>query len=326
MLKGRELIIATKPFAKEDRKRSWFYFITTLLLWALAFYAATLSFNPFVRFGISVLVALLLVRLFTIYHDYLHKAILKGSKLAKVIFTFFGFYTLNAPSIWKRSHDYHHKHNSKLFTTSIGSYPIFTKAQFAELTSFQRKQYLFVRHPLTIVMGYFFAFWYGMSIRSFVKNPAKHWDSGVALLVHHGIGIALIVFAGWSTFWFAFMIPALISSFVGSYLFYAQHNFPGAVFAEKEQWRYADAALKSTSYMKMNRLMHWFTGNIGYHHVHHINALIPFYRLREAHRHFPEFDVVKRTSLNPIEMYKCLKMKVWDPDLNRMLALNEIKS
>lgn len=325
MLKGKQLILATKPFVKEDRKKSWLYFLSCLALFFLAITATTISFHPFVRLGFSLLTALLMVRLFAMYHDFLHKAILKGSKLANAIFTVYGYYTLNPQSIWKRSHDYHHKHNSKLFSSSIGSFPIYTKEQFNELSTFGQVQYLFIRHPLTILMGYVFAFWYGMTVLSLIRNPGKHWDSAIALVVHYSIGIGFIVFAGWPTFWFAFMIPALISSFLGSYLFYAQHNFPGAVFSTKEHWSYAEAALRSTSYMKMNRVMHWFTGNIGYHHVHHINAMIPFYRLPEVHKAFNEFDVVTRTSLNPIEMYRCLQMKVWDPEANRMLTLKEIK-
>ena len=325
MRKGKELILATKPFAKEDRRKSWLHFISTLLLLGLAITATTFPLHPLIRLGFSVLTALLMVRFFAMYHDFLHRAILKGSKIANAIFTIYGYYTLNAPSIWKRSHDYHHKHNSKLFSSSIGSFPIYTKEQYNELPRSEQLRYLFIRHPLTILFGYLFAFWYGMTVLSLLRNPSKHWDSAIALVFHHAVGIAIIIFAGWPTFWFTFMIPALISSFLGSYLFYAQHNFPGALFADKEHWSYADAALRSTSYMKMNRIMHWFTGNIGYHHVHHMNALIPFYKLPEAHKAFPEFDIVTRTSLSPIEMFRCLQMKVWDPEANRMLKLNEIK-
>ncbi|MEZ4776947.1 MAG: fatty acid desaturase [Bacteroidia bacterium] len=325
MLKGKELILATKPFAKEDRSKSWTYLISTLCLVLAAITASTFSFHPMIRLGLSLFIALLLVRLFAMYHDFLHKAILKKSTAAKVIFSFFGYYTLNPPSIWRRSHDYHHKHNSKLFSSSIGSFPVYTTAQFNKLSKFEQARYLFIRHPLTILFGYIFAFWFGMCVLSLIRNPKKHWDSAIALVVHHGIGISFIVIAGWATFWFSFMIPALISSAIGAYLFYAQHNFPGVTFENKENWSYHDAALHSTSYMKMNRVMRWFTGNIGYHHIHHLNALIPFYRLPEAHKNFSEFDVVKRTSLNPRDIYHCFQVKVWDPHLNQMLRLNELR-
>ena len=325
MLKGKELILATKPFAKEDRNKSWIYLISTLCLVLAAITATTYSFNPMIRFGLSILIALLLVRLFTMYHDFLHRAILKNSIPAKVIFSFFGYYTLNPPSIWKRSHDYHHKHNSKLFSSSSGSFPIYTIRQFNKLSKFEQAKYLFIRHPLTILFGYIFTFWFGMCILSLIRNPKKHWDSVIAMVVHPAIGIIFILIGGWPAFWFAFMIPALISSAIGAYLFYAQHNFPGATFKNKENWSYHDAALHSTSFMKMNRVMRWFTGNIGYHHIHHLNALIPFYRLPEVHKTFSEFKIVQTTSLNPWEIYHCFQVKVWDSDLNQMLRLNEIR-
>ncbi len=285
---------------------------------------ALYSFPIFIRIICSLLMGLLLLRMFMLYHDYLHKAILKRSAFAKAIFTLYGLYTLNPPSIWKRSHDYHHKHNSKLHSSSIGSFPILTREAFLNLSAGERRNYLFIRHPLTIAAGYIFAFTWGMCLLSLIRNPTKHRDSAFALIFHYGIGIAIFITFGWLSFVLAFIIPAIVSSGIGSYLFYAQHNFPATTFEEKENWTYAKAALQSSSYMKMNRVMRWFTGNIGYHHIHHINALIPFYRLKEVHEAFPEFQSAKTTSLYPLEIWRCVQIKVWDAEQNRMLKLNEI--
>jgi acyl-lipid omega-6 desaturase (Delta-12 desaturase) len=324
MLEGKDLIIATKPFAKEDRFKSWFYTISTSLFLVASFLVALYPFPLLLRIVASLVTALLLVRMFIIYHDFLHKTILKGSKVARLIFTVFGLYTLNPPSIWKRSHDYHHKHNSKLYSSSFGSFPIVTRSKFLSLSRKERINYLFIRHPLTIAAGYLFAFWWGMCMLSLVRNPTKHWDSALALIFHHGVGLAIILTAGWTSFWLAFMIPAIVSSAMGSYLFYAQHNFPGAVFNDQENWTYAEAAMRSSSYMKMNKILRWFTGNIGYHHIHHMNALIPFYRLPEVHEAFEEFQNTSNTSLHPKDIIGCLQMKVWDPEANRMLKLSEM--
>ncbi len=324
MLKGKKLILATKPFAVENRGKSWLYTVSTLVFLILSIIGAASPFHFVIRLAFSLLTALLLVRLFSIYHDFLHKAILKDSLPAKVIFTFYGYYTLNPPGIWKRSHDYHHKHNSKLHTSSIGSFPIITREEYLALPQSGRFSYLFIRHPLTILLGYLFAFWWGMCMLSLIRNPSKHWGSAIAMIVHTGIAFCFVLFSGWASFWFAFMIPALLSSAIGAYLFYAQHNFPQASFREKQDWSYAHAALHSSSYMKMNPVLRWFTGNIGYHHIHHLNSRIPFYRLPEAHQAFPEFQVVSTTSLHPRDVFHCLQMKVWDPELKRMLKMGEI--
>lgn len=325
MLEGKQLILATRQFAKEDRKKSWIYTITSISLLVLAFIGAVSSFHIVIRVLSSLCITLLLVRCFALYHDYLHNAILKNSWIARMLLTLVGCHTLNPPSIWKRSHDYHHKHNSKLFTSSIGSFPIVTTQQFKDFSRFERLEYLFIRHPLTILFGYFFAFWWGMCMLSFIRNPSKHWDSIIAIAVHCSIGLCCWYFGGWTGFWLGFLIPSFFSSMIGSYLFYCQHNFPEAKFMKKEDWNYTGSALFSTSYMKMNPIMRWCAGNLGYHHVHHLNALIPFYRLKETHKAFSEeFKNVSTTSFKPRDVIRCLQMKVWDPDLNRMLKLSEI--
>ena len=325
MRAGKELILATKAYAHENRSKSWLLTISTLLLLAGAIFGALYPFHLAIRIACSLLTSLLLVRMFTIYHDFLHHSILKGSFLAKAIFTLYGFYTLNPPSIWKRSHDHHHAHNSKLFTSSIGSFPVVTLKKFLSFSKGEQNNYLFIRHPLTIAAGYIFAFTWGMCLLSFFRNPSKHWDSLLALLFHYGIGVTLLLTLGWPAFLLGFFIPAVIFSAIGSYLFYAQHNFPTVRFFEQEGWTYHGAALHSSSYMKMNPVMHWFTGNIGYHHIHHTNARIPFYRLPEVYQAMPEFQHAQTTSLRPGDIAECLKMKVWDPEQDRMLTRKELR-
>ena len=256
----------------------------------------------------------------------MHRAILQRSWLAKFIFTIYGYFILAAPSVWRRSHNYHHKHNSKLYSSSIGSFPVVTKDKFLAASRTEQRIYLFIRHPLTITFGYLFTFIYGMSILSLVRNPRKHWDSAVALLFHIALGTAIYTYFGWVGLLLGFFIPYLISHALGSYLFYAQHNFPDVTFKDKEGWTYISAALESSSYMKMSRLMHWFTGNIGYHHIHHVNEAIPFYRLPEAYAKIPALQNAKTTSLHPAEIRRCFQLKVWAPDENRMIGINEVNS
>ena len=115
------------------------------------------------------------------------------------------------------------------------------------------------------------------------------------------------------------LLPQCVAMALGSYLFYAQHNFPGARFQESGSWDYAAAALAGSSYMAMNPVLRWFTGNIGYHHVHHINARIPFYRLPEAMAGLKELQSPGVTTLTPRGVYRCLRLKLWDPEQNRLV-------
>jgi acyl-lipid omega-6 desaturase (Delta-12 desaturase) len=239
--------------------------------------------------------------------------------------TGFGFFILSPTSIWKRSHDHHHNNNSKLFSASIGSYPIATKKKYEEMTARQRFEYLAIRHPLTIALGYFSMFMFGMCIASFVSSPRKHYDSLIALVLHITISVLLFIFLGWQIWFCLFFLPFLIAFAMGAYLFYAQHNFPGVTFAENSDWAYEKAALESSSYMVMNPVMAWMTGNIGYHHIHHLNSKIPFYRLPEVMAHFKELQTCKRTSLNLKEVAACLRLKIWDQENHKMVGLREIR-
>jgi len=259
--------------------------------------------------------------MFIIYHDYQHHSILTKSPTAEIIMTFFGIFILSPASIWKRSHDHHHNHNSKLFSASIGSYPIVTTKKYLDMTPVQKFTYLTIRHPLTIALGYFSMFIVGMCLRSFITSPRKHFDSLIALILHTTIAILLLVFMGWQVWFFAFFLPFLIGFGMGAYLFYAQHNFPGVEFYENKDWVYEKAALESSSFMKMNPVMEWFTGNIGYHHIHHLNSKIPFYRLKEVMKHFTELQDCKTTSLSPAAVRACFKLKVWDQETNKMIGV-----
>jgi len=324
MLCGKDLILATKPFAREIRSKSWLYTLTTLGCVILAL--AGTVFIPWlpVRVLISVMAGLLLVRMFVIYHDHQHHTILAKSKAADILMAAFGIYMLAPTSIWKRSHDHHHKHNSKLFSASIGSFPIATRQKFQAMSGGERIGYLAIRHPLTIGLGYFTMFLIGMCVASFISSPRKHIDSLIALVLHITASVLIFVYLGWLTWLLFFFVPFLIAFALGSYLFYAQHNFPGVTFCCNKDWAYDKAALESSSYMVMNPVMHWFTGNIGYHHIHHLNAKIPFYRLPEVMNHFPELQKAKTTSLHPKEVFACLRLKVWDQEKGSMISLREL--
>lgn len=322
---GKELILETKVFAKENRWRSYLYTLSTLSFLVGAFLGTYHLPTIGLKLFCSVSAGLLMMRFFVIYHDYQHHAILHKSIPAKIIFTVYGIFMLSPASIWKRSHDYHHKHNSKLFSASIGSYPIMTLDRFLKATNAERRAYLWSRSPINMLLGYFTFFLYGMCLQSFRSSPSKHWDSLLAIILHIAVTIYFLVSLGWATWLFTLFIPFFISLMIGAYLFYAQHNFPGVTFKIKTEWNYTDAALKSSSYLKMNPVMQWLSANIGFHHIHHLNSRIPFYRLPEVMKKVPELQNPIVTTFKFSDIKACLKLKVWDPIQQKMLTLSEIK-
>jgi omega-6 fatty acid desaturase (delta-12 desaturase) len=321
---GRQLILATKPFAKEVVWKSWFFSLSTLMI-LMAFFAGIYFLNnSLLKIACSIAAGLTMVRMFVIYHDHQHHTILHRSKPADILFKLYGIFILAPTSIWKRSHDYHHNHNCKLFSASIGSYPVMTKQKFLQSSKAEQRSYLAIRHPLTILFGYFTMFIYGMCVRSFISAPKRHWDSLIALIVHISISVLIFVYLGWFIWLLAAIVPFLIAFMIGAYLFYAQHNFPGVTFREKDEWCYEEAAMASSSYMVMNPFWRWVTANIGYHHIHHINSRIPFYRLPEVMESLPQLKEAKTTTLNPADIVACFRLKVWDSANNTMVGLKQL--
>jgi omega-6 fatty acid desaturase (delta-12 desaturase) len=259
-----------------------------------------------------------MVRLFTIYHDYQHGAILRGSALANGLLSACGLLLLTPPSIWRRTHQHHHSHNGRVQAAGIGSFPVMTTRDFARAPWWRRFAYALSRHPLTILAGYLTVFLYGMCLYPLVLRPRQHMDAALALLVHAALVATLAAIAP-ALLWWALLLPLCVAMALGSYLFYAQHNFPEARFDKPDAWDFATAALAGSSYIPMGPVLRWFTGNIGYHHVHHLNARIPFYRLPEAMAGLVELQAPGVTTLSLCGVYDCLRLKLWDADRKRLV-------
>lgn len=339
MRTGPELVRASNPYAVEDRPRTWRLLSVALIVFvgALAAVIATpftvagaelgpwggLALGVAIKSLLAALAGLTLVRLFIFYHDYLHGAVLTGSTLGKVVMHAVGYWVLAGPSVWKQTHDYHHKHTAKMVGASIGSYPIVTVDMWSLMTEAQRRDYKLVRHPMTMAAGYLTVFVLGMCISPYRRNPEQHKDGLYALFGHLALVVATALVFGPANAFFAIMLPVIVATAAGSYLFYAQHNFPEMQIKGRHEWEYTFAALHSSSMMDMGPVMHWFTGNIGYHHVHHLNHRIPFYRLPEAMAGLPELQSPHRVYLTPASIRACLALDIWDPSQGRMVSYAE---
>ncbi|MBT5126252.1 MAG: fatty acid desaturase [Planctomycetaceae bacterium] len=316
----KELLIASRKYASENVWVSLWHVISTTIVW-LALVVAVFSLESMQwKMVTSIVLGLVHVRLFVIYHDYQHGAILKNSKFIRAYMFVFGLLTLSPPSVWKRSHNHHHKNNAKLYGASIGSYPVMTTKDYAEAPFLRRIQYRLARHPLFIGLGYITVFFLGMCIRPLFLNPKRHWDAVLSVIVHAAIYVGLAMTNNPSDIVYVMVIPMAIAAGMGSYLFYAQHNFPSVELKVGREWTHVQAALKSSSYIRMSRLFHWFTANIGYHHIHHLNHNIPFYKLPKAMAAIKELKNPGMTSLLPWDVYKCLRLKLWDVERNKLVT------
>lgn len=322
-LTSRDLISRTRPFAAQDTARAWWHITSTF--GALAAALAVAAAAPWwpLRIVGGVLEALILVRAFILYHDFMHGALLPGSRIARLLFHLHGVLMLTPARIWNDTHNHHHANTARLAAAPAGTFTTWTTDTWRAASTQQRLAYVIERHPATLLFGYVTAFMLNLCLFPFVRNPRRYWTSGLALLVHVAVSIALWTLFGPAVYLSAFLGPLFVAYAFGVYLFYAQHNFPDIELQPEEEWTHSGGALEASSYLACGPLMAWFTGNIGYHHVHHLNPRIPFYRLPEAMASIPELQRPHVTTLQPRDVVACLRQNLWDPVQRRMVRYRE---
>jgi omega-6 fatty acid desaturase (delta-12 desaturase) len=321
LLQGRELIKATLPYVREQPLRSWWHFLSTTGLFAGCLAVGAMDLPWWIRLASAVLGGLVLCRLFIIYHDHQHGTIMRGSRIADALMMLFGILFLNPPSTWNASHNHHHKHVGKIRSASIGNFPVMTVESYRRAGRWERIKYAIARSWVTILFAWVTVFLLPMTMQSLLRRPRKHLDCLAAVVIHVALWVVLIAFAPGALV-YSFIIPLAIGSALGAYLFYVQHNFPAVDLGDQSEWDYIFAALHSSSFLDTTPLMHWFTGNIGYHHIHHLNARIPFYRLPEVMKAMPELQSPGRTSLSLREIVACCRLKLWDTQRGVMVGFN----
>jgi acyl-lipid omega-6 desaturase (Delta-12 desaturase) len=313
----RELAKITSAYAVEDRRRSWIAVLSTvgLLLAAAAIVIAPVPLP--VRLAGGVATSLLVMRMFVLYHDFEHGAILGRSRAARLLMSSFGVLILGPPSIWNRLHNYHHAQNCRFATSGIGSFPVMTVDEYRRASRRERLAYRALRSPVLLAAAYLTVFMVGFCVKPVYDRGRRHRDSIVALAIHV---VLLIVYlrVGWDTLLIGLIGPMWCAHATCAYVFYAQHNFPGVRLQPGDQWDYVHAAIHSSSFIDGSRFMHWVTANIGYHGAHHLNARIPFYRLPEATAAIDELRQAVTTTLRFRDIRACVALKLWDEQAQRM--------
>lgn len=319
----RDLFKDTLPFGVESISTSWRVVGSTFLMLLAALCGAALTSAWPLRLSFSVLSALLLMRAFITYHDYMHNAILSRSRVAWWLFRVYSAFALTPPRSWKNSHNSHHGDVGKIDAASVGAFATMTTDMWRDASLAQRIAYRVERHPLTIMSGYFTIFFLSVTLLPFLRSPARHWDSLLVLLGHGSLIAVLWTFGGFDVAFFVVLLPMTIASMIGSYLFFAQHSFENMQVLSAQTWTSRRAAIASSSYLKMNNVMRWFTGNIGYHHIHHVNVRIPFYRLPEVMDAIPELQSPVTITLSLKDVMACFRCCLWDEGLQRMVSYRE---
>ena len=316
-----QLVAATRPFAKEAKGTSWFHLLSTFGVLTACLVAAALLPGAWRLVG-SVSASLVMVRAFILFHDHMHGALLRNSRLARGFIRLYGCLVLTPPSAWKLTHDLHHANVGRLESSHIGGYRLLSVDAWESLSPLGRFVYRLQRSPAVILLAYPVVFLSSITIYYLVLDPRRHWDAALGLVLHVASITAMWLSAGWQGAFFVVLLPMCLAGLYGGYLFYAQHNFAHARVV-REGSSVVEGALANSSYLRMGPVLNWVTGNIGYHHVHHVNAAIPFYALPKAMSAIAELREVEAITLHPRDVLGGLRLKLWDAKAAKMVGFSD---
>ena len=293
--------------------------VAYLALTALMFVASRFSYLLVLVLALPA--AGFLVRTFIVFHDCAHGSFVRsrranarlGAVLGVVLYTPFAW--------WRHEHAVHHATTGDLDRRGVGDVQTITVEEYRARPWWGRLGYRIFRNPLVMFgLGPLWVVLIGPRLTS----PGMHPRLRRSVLTTDLVLVALIGSLGWLVGWQTLLLvlapPLLISGSAGIWLFYVQHQFEDAYWQRHEEWSYAEAALKGSSYLKLPRILQFFTGNIGFHHVHHLSARIPNYSLQAAHES-GGFGPVPTLSL--LDGLRAVRLKLWDPGERRLVTFRE---
>jgi len=297
-------------------------FVPYVALWVLMAYSVSVSWP--LTLALAACAALFLVRIFIIFHDCGHGSFFRSKRANYYLGFLSGLITLTPYRQWTWQHAVHHGTSGNLDARGTGDIWTMTVNEYKSASTMVRLQYRFCRNPIVVFLlaplGIFLVYQRFPSKKASKRDRRDvHWMNGAILL--YCIAMSLI-FGFWHFLWIQLTVTG-ISGFLGVWLFYVQHQFEDTYWKSGKQWDYATSALRGSSFYKLPAVLNWFSGNIGYHHIHHLSSRIPNYKLKACHEAEPLFQQVPELTLR--SSLKSLKLRLWDEDSQKLVGYRHLK-
>jgi len=264
-----------------------------------------------------------MVRLFIIFHDCCHGSFLKTMKANDRLGLVLGIFVITPFYQWKHSHAMHHATAGDLDRRGIGDVYTMTVDEYLSSPWYKKIGYRIMRSPMILFsIGSFFVF--TITHRFWEKNAGKRERSSV---IWTNIALAaviawLVIEVGWAAFLLVEIPILLIACGSGVWLFYVQHNFDPTYWERHAEWEFFNAGMDGSSFYKLPKLLQWFTGNIGFHHIHHLSPKIPNYKLEECHVENPVFQIEPLTFKDSL---RSLFFRLWDEKEKMLVGWDALK-
>jgi omega-6 fatty acid desaturase (delta-12 desaturase) len=316
-----------KRYQQPDLKRSLWQIINTFVPFCVFWYLAyhSLAYTYMLTLLFAVLAGGLMTRIFIIFHDCGHGSFFKSQPWNDALGICCSLFVWTPYYQWRHDHAVHHATAGDLDRRGVGDITTLTVSEYLARSRWERLVYRLYRHPLILFgIGPLYLFLVAQRIPSSSAKSRErwsvHWTNGALLLLVTGLAL----WVGPLPLLLVHLPITVVATAAGVWLFYVQHQFEDTYWESHPNWQYPLAALHGSSYYRLPRVLQWFSGNIGLHHIHHLNARIPNYRLQQCHRENPQFQQV--TTLTLWSSFKCIGLTLWDEEQRRLVGFGHLKS
>jgi omega-6 fatty acid desaturase (delta-12 desaturase) len=326
VLRSRSWREIAAPYARADRRRAVAQLLDTGLPFVLVMTALLCGArsHPGLTLPLAVPAALLLVRLFAIQHDCGHGSFFASRRANDLLGRVLGVLTLTPYACWRKSHAIHHANSGNLDRRGTGDVRTLTVREYQSLSLRWRLRYRVYRHPM-VLFGLGPIFLFAIHHRIPTVSPFRHWKIWGSILGTNAALAAIVTLilltVGGRALMLGYLPVILLAASTGIWLFFIQHQFEHAYWASGPDWNFHAAALNGSSFYDLPAVLHWLTGYIGFHHIHHVCSKIPNYRLRECFDENPEFRDARRLTLR--DSLKCSRHSLWDEERQLLVSFRD---
>jgi len=291
-------------------------------IWYLMYLSLAVSW--WITVPLAILAGGFLVRVFIIFHDCGHGSFFRSRKANDILGFITGVLTFAPYYHWRWEHAVHHATSGDLDRRGLGDMWTLTVQEYLESSRWKRFAYRLGRNPIVLfVVAPFFLFLIKYRLPKARANRRERLSVYWTNLAVLGMAAGLSRFFGIKAFLLIQLVIMMVAGSAGLWLFYVQHQFEGVYWERREEWDYTAAALRGSSFYKLPKVLQWFSGNIGFHHIHHLSSRIPNYNLEKCHKAEPLFQSVK-----PITLFSSLKsftFRLWDEQRRTLVGYRHLR-
>jgi omega-6 fatty acid desaturase (delta-12 desaturase) len=313
-----------RPFQQPSIAGSVWQLVNSLVpffaLWVLMVQTVSVSYP------LTLLLALVasgfLVRIFIIFHDCGHGSFFASRRANEWVGFFTGLLTMTPSHEWWHTHALHHAQTGNLDKRGSGDVWTMTVDEFRDASRWKRLGYVLVRQPhFMLTVGPLLVFVFQNRLPSPTSRAKERRSVLVTNIVLAAVILTLCLTIGWKAYLMIHLPIVIMAGAMGIWLFYVQHQFEDAYWDRNGDWDFQEAALMGSSHYRLPRILQWFSGNIGFHHVHHLSPKIPNYRLEACHRAFPAFRRAPMLTLR--QSLKSARLRLWDARQRKLVGWRE---